>query len=233
MLSRIRVAELMDDPNLDPASHEEALRGLERLNILSSSASSIWARLKASSIAKTSGPVKVLDVATGSGDIPIQLWKYSKKAGNNFEFTGADISSTAISLAKLKAQEGNIPVSFIKLDVLNEVFPAGFDVIITSLFTHHLDPPQVIGLFDKMRDSAKHLVIVNDLIRSNIALSLVWLATRVCSRSKIVHYDGPASVRGAYTVDEMKGMAASAGLTNCSVHLNLFCRQLLVWTRPQ
>lgn len=232
MLARTRVAELMDDPALDPAKHREALRGLERLNILSGSASSIWTHLNKRVNFTTSRPLKVLDIATGSGDIPIKLWQYAEQNGGNIEFTGADISATAIGLAKLKVQKKNIPVSFIELDVLNDVLPVGFDVIITSLFTHHLDPPQVIGLLKKMQSSAGQLVIVNDLIRSNVSLAMVWLASRFCSRSEIVHFDGPASVRGAYTANEMKEMAVRAGLNNCSIHSYLLCRQLLVWKRP-
>jgi 2-polyprenyl-3-methyl-5-hydroxy-6-metoxy-1,4-benzoquinol methylase len=233
MLARTRLQELMDNPNLEAHSHAEALRGLEQLNILSGSAGSIWTQLKSCTNFEPSKPIKVLDIATGGGDIPIKLWKYAHKARRNFEITGADISPTAISLAKVRAQEQNVPVSFIELDALSEDLPTGFDAIITSLFIHHLDPPQVISLLGKMRKAARRLVIVNDLIRSNVSLALVWLATRVCSQSKIVRYDGPASVRGAYTIAEMRNMAAQAGLNNCSVHLDIRCRQLLVWVRSQ
>jgi 2-polyprenyl-3-methyl-5-hydroxy-6-metoxy-1,4-benzoquinol methylase len=231
MLPRKRLAELMDDPNLDALSHAEALSGLEQLNIFSLSASSIWAELKKFSHVESSKPVRVLDIATGGGDIPIQLWKYAQAANRNFEFIGADISATAINLAEARAHQENIPVTFMRLDALNDGIPSGFDVIITSLFTHHLDPADVQKLFERMHESAGHLVIVNDLVRSSISLLLVWLATRIFSRSKIVHYDGPVSVRAAYTVPEMREMAQAAGLDNCSIYRYLYCRQILVWKR--
>jgi 2-polyprenyl-3-methyl-5-hydroxy-6-metoxy-1,4-benzoquinol methylase len=231
MLPRKRLAELMDDPTLDASSHAEALSGLARLNVLSMSASSIWAELRKFSHPESSQTVKVLDIATGGGDIPIQLYKYAQSAKRKFEFTGADISATAISLAQARARDENIPVSFIRLDALNQVIPSGFDVIITSLFTHHLDPSDVRKLFERMHESAGQLVIVNDLVRSSISLILVWLGTRILSRSKIVQYDGPVSVRAAYTINEMREMAQGAGLNNCSIHRYLYCRQLLVWKR--
>lgn len=233
MLSRNRVAELMDNPELDPGSHAEALRGLERLNLVSTSADLLWTELKKFSPKYAPGkPIRVLDLATGGGDIPIGLYKRAQTFNRPFEFVGADISSTAIDYAKSNALKEDAAISFVQFDALSSALPGGIDVVMTSLFTHHLDPDQVIDLLKRMRDSTAQLVLVNDLVRSELSLALVWLATRIFSRSPIVQYDGPVSVRASYTIAEMKAMAEQAGLNGCFVKSCPPCRQLLVWRRP-
>ena len=64
------IPELMDDPALDPAEHRRALAGLARLNRVSDSPGVLWPAVR--ELAR-GGPVRVLDVATGSGDVPRAL----------------------------------------------------------------------------------------------------------------------------------------------------------------
>jgi 2-polyprenyl-3-methyl-5-hydroxy-6-metoxy-1,4-benzoquinol methylase len=232
LLLRHRKAELMDDPALDPILHSEALRGLEQLNVYSFCAESLWQQLQKFYLEKNCSHVRVLDLASGGGDIPIRLAKKAKQAGLSFEFVGADISATAIDFARHKAQSNNIPIQFMQLDALKETIPEGFDVIMTSLFTHHLDPADVIILLTKMRRATKQMVFVNDLIRSEFSMALVWLCAKILSRSPIVQHDGPTSVEAAYTTTEMREMAIKAGLNYCVIHPWLFCRQLLIWEKP-
>src|SRR5688572_26204727 len=110
MLLRSRIPELMDDPRLDRELHVEALRGLEVLNKVSGSAQILWTELNKISANKQNQPLTVLDVATGSGDILIELAKLSKRFCRQIEYTGADISPTAIAHAEEKAKKVNAPV---------------------------------------------------------------------------------------------------------------------------
>ena len=231
MLSRIRQVELMDDLYLDPGLHTEALCGLARLNAFSIGAYALWKELENLVKSKNLTSLRILDLATGGGDIPISLSNRAHALGWTFEFVGADRSLTAIEFARGEAQKEGAPVSFIHLDVLKDELPLHYDVIMTSLFTHHLDPPEVINLLERMAMAAKHLLLVNDLVRSEFSLASVWLATRLLTNSKIVRHDGIASVRAAYTVSEMKNMAAKAELNNCLVKECFPCRQLLVWKK--
>lgn len=64
----------MDQPDLSPAKHRAALAGLSRINWFSRSDAIFWpgiARLATNSPV----PLRILDVATGAGDVPIRLWK--------------------------------------------------------------------------------------------------------------------------------------------------------------
>lgn len=231
MLTRKRVAEIMDDPALDFASHAEALRGLEQLNIVSTSAASIWKQIEP--LAKSCGASKlrILDIATGGGDIPISLFEMAQKDCCQVELVGADISPDAIEYARERARLKKADVEFMQLNALVDTIPEGFDVVMTNLFTHHLDPPEVISLLARMGSAARQLVLVNDLVRSEISYALVWIATRLFSRSRVVQYDGPVSVQGSYTSDELKNLAIQAGLSHFRLVQSPPCRQILVWHR--
>ncbi len=232
MLSRRREPELMDDPQLNSDSHAEALRGLEALNLVSTSTDLVWSPIKKLSL-ETQRTLRVLDLASGSGDILRGLRKKARQENLALQLVGADISKTAVSFSETEARKVDAQISFMQLDVINESLPQRFDVITTSLFTHHLDPPQVVQLLKKMSEAATEMVIVNDLVRSEISYVLVWLATRLFTRSNVVRFDGPVSVRASYTVKEMQQMAAEAGLAGCSITFAPPCRMLLVWRRKQ
>src|SRR5262245_61758946 len=79
LLSRLRdrhlQAEWMDRPDLDEGRHREALRGLERINRWSGSARILWHPLARLAAEIPGRPCRVLDVATGGGDVLRALWR--------------------------------------------------------------------------------------------------------------------------------------------------------------
>src|SRR4051795_12469455 len=84
--------EVMDQPDLDAAEHASALRGLARINAVSGSAAILWPTLR--DLARAAGPagVRVLDVATGAGDVPLRLWRKARRAGVPLHAAGCDRS---------------------------------------------------------------------------------------------------------------------------------------------
>ena len=57
---------------------------------------------------------------------------------------------------------------------------------------------------------------MNDLVRSRTAYALVWLMTRLFTRSAMSRHDGPLSVQRAY-VREVSGLCEKAGLFDASI----------------
>lgn len=220
----------MDDPHLDIRSHSEALQGLARLNMCSASSQIIWAPIEKLS-KQLDRRIRVLDIATGSGDILREVRKKAHNQQLSIELVGSDVSATALKLAKSFSETCSDSIDYIELNALVDSIPDNFDVLTCSLFLHHLDPPQVVHLLRKMSEAAKNLIIINDLVRSEFSLVTVWIATRLLTRSPIVHFDGPASVRAAYTVEEMKKMATDAGLVGAHINYVFPCRMTLIWRR--
>jgi 2-polyprenyl-3-methyl-5-hydroxy-6-metoxy-1,4-benzoquinol methylase len=224
--------EIMDQPDLDRRLHVEALRGLERINLVSGSARILWPALER--LARQAGPegVRVLDVATGAGDVPIRLWRRARKAGVPLRIDGCDRSGCAVAHARRRAAERGADVHFFEWDALAGPLPPGYDAVVSSLFLHHLDEAQAVGLLRRMADAARRLLIINDLERSLAGLLLAYLGTRVLSGSPVVHTDGPLSVAAAFTRDEALDLARRAGLDGAAVRRRWPFRFLLSWSRP-
>jgi SAM-dependent methyltransferase len=224
---RNKQPEIMDQPGLPAEQHRQALRGLARINWISGSDRILWPALR--QLAQvTARPLRVLDIATGGGDVPIRLQERAKRAGLPIEFAGADISSTAID----HARQRGAAVDFFTLDALHAALPTDYDVIISSLFLHHLEAEEAIDLLRRMGRATRSLLLVNDLLRSQPGYWLAWMGTRVLSMSHVVHVDGPLSVAGAFSLAEARQMAEAAGLQDAAVAWRWPFRFLLKWRRP-
>jgi release factor glutamine methyltransferase len=82
---------------------------------------------------KTKKEIKILDVGTGSGIIPIVLKKYFPEAG----VTALDISEEALKIARKNSDFHKTEINFIQKDCLNEIFDSAqtnevYDVIISN-----------------------------------------------------------------------------------------------------
>ena len=220
----------MDEPGLAPDRHHAALQGLRRINLLSASAGILWPAIRKLSTSHI-GPLRLLDVASGGGDVLIGLWRRATRAGIALECEGADISETALEHGRELARRAGAPIAFRRLDALAEPLPE-FDVVVSSLFLHHLEEADAVRLLQRMKAAARHLVLVNDLTRSRLGYLAAWCGTRILSRSPIVHVDGPRSVRAAFTVAEMRRLAEEAGLDGATVSARWPFRCLLEW-RPR
>jgi 2-polyprenyl-3-methyl-5-hydroxy-6-metoxy-1,4-benzoquinol methylase len=223
--------EIMDDPCLAPAPHVQALRGLARINWISASDRILWKPLRELA-EQQRRPLRVLDVATGGGDVPIRLWRRAQRAGLKLDIHGGDISPTALELARQNAAQAQADVTFFKLDVKNDGLPQGFDVLTCSLFLHHLGDAEAPALLRQLRDAAGRMVLVNDLRRCRLGLALAWLACRLLTTSAVARLDGPRSVRAAFTLPEVRDLANQAGMASATISRRWPCRYLLDWRRP-
>jgi 2-polyprenyl-3-methyl-5-hydroxy-6-metoxy-1,4-benzoquinol methylase len=223
--------ELMDDPEIDHNQHHLALRGLSRINFCSNTSRTLWqplCRLQQ----EIGAAVRVLDLACGGGDVICGLARISRHFGLPFEFAGCDKSVTAVEYAKQNALRVEANIEFFAADVLQDVLPVGFDVVMCSLFLHHLTELKSVVLLRKMSDAASRLVLINDLLRTRKGLMLAQVATRVLSSSPVVRYDGPRSVEGAYTCIEVEQLATLAGLKDATITPCWPERFLFTWRKP-
>ena len=66
---RHRQPEIMDAPDLPPARFTETLRGLKRVNVVTSSSALMWPDLEAAGRRGPGRRLRVLDVACGGGGL--------------------------------------------------------------------------------------------------------------------------------------------------------------------
>lgn len=222
--------ELMDQPGLKAELHRQALIGLKRINTLSRSSAILWPPIK--DLARRIAPraVRLLDLASGGGDVPLALARRSACHGMKLEIDGSDLSPFAVEHANRQAAAVD-GVRFFPLDALGKPLPLDYHVVTCSLFLHHLSERDAAALLRKMAAAAQHLVLINDLRRSQAGYALAWLGCRTLTRSPIVRVDGPRSVAAAFTCRELRKLARESGLTGATVSRRWPQRLLLTWWR--
>ncbi len=233
LAERHREAELMDELSLDVSEHTRALAGLRRVNWWSRSAAMVQSDLRQlAAECSAERPLRLLDVACGGGDVTTQIARWSRLAGLPVRVSACDISPTALDIARQQADSTGESIEFFQHDLLQQPLPGEFDVVMCSLFLHHLDGSDAVRVLRSMAAAATRAVLVNDLIRSRSGYLLSLLGTRLLSRSRIVHVDGPLSVAGAFTPPEALRLCEQASLQGATISRHWPQRFLLTWRRP-
>src|ERR1043165_1324754 len=225
--------ELMDDPSLDPAEHRRALAGLARLNWAGASAGTLWKSIGPLVQTPAHAGLTILDIATGSGDVPLALARRARKSGLSLTLSGCDISETALAEASRRAKQDGTAFTTFQLDAIQHEIPGEYDVVMCSLFTHHLEESQVVDLLYRMKAAARKMVLVNDLHRSPSSYRLATAAANVLGRSRVVRVDAAKSVRAAFTVPEFEELVERAGLAGATVEATWLSRFLMTWSRDR
>lgn len=220
----------MDAPDLAPQPHLEALRGLRRINEASGAAAAMLRPVLAAAEARRLQQLDLLDVACGSGDVPIAVARAAAARGLPIRLVLLDQSPTALAAAQQQAAQEGLQVATRCASALSGPLPPA-DVVTCSLFLHHLDRPEVVTLLKHMAAAARHVVVVADLRRSVLGWVVACFGSRVLSRSSIVHVDAGLSVHAAWTPRELLAMAAEAGLQHPRVRRLWPWRMQLIWEK--
>ena len=85
-------------------------------------------------------------------------------------------------------------------------------IVFSTLFLHHLSEDHAVSFLRRMADAASRLVVVLDLERTRQGYLLAYAGVRLLTTSDVARFDGPASVRAAFTREEAQALARSAGL---------------------
>jgi 2-polyprenyl-3-methyl-5-hydroxy-6-metoxy-1,4-benzoquinol methylase len=223
----------MDDPALDAAAHDHALAGLARLNAWSRSHRLLWSGIarQARAVNATGRALRVVDIATGSADAPVAMAARARREGLRIDWTLCDASSHALEVAAERAHAAGVVATTLEANAVAAPLPCEGDVVICSLFLHHCDPDDATRVLAHMAAAATRAVGVTDLDRTRQGLALAWIGSRALSRSPIVHFDALASVRAAFTRDELAAIARAAGLAEVSVRAAWPARWTLWWSR--
>ena len=224
--------EIMDTLDLPPARFIDTLKGLQRVNTVTRSSRLMWPDLKATARRHLDRPIRVVDVACGGGDVLIALWRYSNKAGVKAEFEGCDLSQEAVGYASEVATEAGAPIKFFQHDVTRDSLPDDYDMIMSTLFLHHLDEDGAISFLREAGLRARDRVVIQDLVRSRLSYWFARVGTSVLLLNDICRFDGRTSVEGAFTLSEAGELARKAGLHYAQVVPRLPFRYLIRWIKP-
>ena len=158
--------------------------------------------------------ITIADLGCGSGDILRLLAIWGRKNNISLKLTGIDANPHIIAFASNHCS-AYPEISFESLDIFSPDFQRlQFDIIVGTLFYHHFQSNILIEFFSRVKMQARIGWVINDLHRHWLAYHAIRLLTKYFSKSSMVKFDAPLSVRRAFTKRELLDILAKADVLN-------------------
>lgn len=209
---RSNEAELMDAETISFEEFHDCLIGLERINHLTLAYRPTlqWLRRWL----KSNEPLYILDVASGGGDMMRQIaqkWPTQFVAAETSRMTGVDLNPWAKKSAE-RCVSRSSAITFETANVFEFEPDQPIDIVISSLFTHHLTNPQIVDFLRWMNHRSRKGWFINDLHRHPLPYYFIKAATALFSRNRLIRNDAAVSVARAFTVADWQRLIHEAGL---------------------
>jgi SAM-dependent methyltransferase len=226
MRGRVRVAEWMDEPDVDPVELADSLTFIRRVNTFLRYTRATLSYLERFSRSwKTGETIRIVDFATGSADVPLAIVDWARRRGFDVRVVGIDLhEATCRTAREATRHEPNIQI--LRADALDPPFgPGSFDYATTSMFLHHLADEQAVRVLEVMGHVARRGIIAADLLRHPRAYIAIRLLT--IGANAMVRHDACVSVAQAFTLKEMRVLAERAGVGFAKLHRHFGYRFVL------
>lgn len=212
-MSRIRQPELMDEPDADPVELAKSLRDLEAVNRWLGGRRAVVRRALDIIRRVPWGPVTILDVATGGADLPLALAAEARRRGFALRIIATDIHPQTLAFAT-EATSGEAWIEVRRANALDLPFADdAVDVATCCTTLHHFSDEEAVTVLSELNRVSRFGVVLTDLARSPAAIAGAEFLSRTAWRDHpITRHDGPASVRAAFTVPELRRLARLAGM---------------------
>jgi SAM-dependent methyltransferase len=219
--------ELLDAGQHDVRELEESLDQVAEVNRLLGGRRAVWLGIRP--LLEQRGVTRVLDIGTGSADIPLDLDARARRSGLRLNIVATDKHPQMRVIAQRRVA-GRPAISIGAADAL--ALPYGndtFDLVLLSLTLHHFERADQLRALREAARVARRAVLVNELerCRANYYGARFLAATR-WRTNRLTRHDGPLSVQRAFTSPELRDLAAAAGLRVERLERRFFYRLLLV-----
>ncbi|HTF84250.1 MAG TPA: hypothetical protein VL987_06690 [Cellvibrio sp.] len=210
--------ELMDDENISFEEFHDCLIGLERINQLTLAYRPTLQWL--SPWFKRNESLYILDAATGGGDMLRQIarrWPARVIEGKYNQLVGVDLNPWSKKSAEFWPKVPAITYETANIFSFEPERPV--DLVISSLFTHHLTNAQIVEFLCWMDRRAHKGWFINDLHRHPLPYYFIKTATALFSRNRLIRNDAAVSVARAFTRTDWQHLLYEAGVAGrVSIH---------------
>jgi len=219
-----RPTEEILDGTVAPAAAEESLADIERIHRVLGGRPIVRRHLVPLLLSVPSQRPVLLDLGAGSGHVGRALSAELARRGR--ELVTIDLDRQVFH-ARLSARGRSLAADALRLPLPDR----SVDVVSSTLFLHHFDAASVAALLGEAARVARFAVSALDLTRHRVPLAVNALLSRVLYRSPITRQDGRASILQAFTIAELRAIAARA-LPGTLVRPAGPFVQGLLWKRP-
>jgi hypothetical protein len=196
--------EFLDSPDCDPALALESYRFMEKVNRFFGGIRNVRRFIEnVAAENKSTSPLHIIDIGSGSCDIPIAVSKWARRQGIPVTFTCLEVFDAAVKTARAKiAESGETSVELIQEDVFTHLPNQPYDYAVASMCFHHFEDEMILGLIRRLRTFVKKGVLINDLHRS----FLTWLGAvpLTAFSHEGVKHDSRLSIRRGFKIRELR-----------------------------
>lgn len=205
-------AEVMDGPEVSAADYGACLRDLAQVNRVTLTHRPVlrWLERQLGG-ARLDGPIVILDVAFGQGDLLRAIAAWAQARGLKVKLKGIDLNPRSAQLARAATPEG-MDIDFHTGDVFTTVQTARPDFIVCSQFTHHLEDAEVVRFLQWADETATRGWFITDLERHAVAYFGFPILCALAGWHDIVRRDGKVSIARSFRLAEWAELARRAGL---------------------
>ncbi|MGH7983668.1 MAG: methyltransferase domain-containing protein [Candidatus Udaeobacter sp.] len=218
------VLEMMDRPQPLSAELERDLDRIRQLNRWFGSYCLILGFVRR--WIKPGARMRIVDLATGSGDIPRLIVDYARKIGAHVEIGALDRQPATLEVAT-KLSTGYPEISYREANILEWNSVEDYDVVLCTLALHHFSDEDAVIVLRRCRELSRRFVLVSDLRRGILLGAGVYLLTALIFREPMTRYDARLSAVRAFSFSEMRDLALHAGWSNFGHKKFRFARQAI------
>lgn len=229
LTQRKMIPKLMEDPAAERSELTRALAYLRGVNIRSGRTRALISYLQRQAPDwPKDRPIRLIDLGTGSADIPLAAVNWAQQAGHDLHVTGIDVHATILDIARefIGDQKKIKLVSANALRLMDHFEPGSFDYAHAGMFLHHLSDIEVMTVLRIMDRLSTRAVIWNDQLRGVAGRIGVRLLT--LGAPKMVKHDEVVSVAKGFTKQEAIALAHRADLKKPTYRGHLLQRFTLI-----
>lgn len=225
--------EFLDSPGQDPAELAGLLAAIRRTNRWYGGYRLVVRYLQAFVPSLPRRPLRILDVATATADVPRAVALWCRRQGIPVRIAALDYSADILGHAR-RLLDGVPEVSVVRGDARALPHAAGaFDVVLCGLALHHFAFADAVAVLREIDRVAGAAFVVHDVLRCWGAYAGAWLDTRLLGRNRLARHDGPLSVLRSFTLGEFHQMVRASGVREVEVRTHPLFRVALVRWPPR
>ncbi len=197
--------EEMDDPACDLELLNRTYAHFALMNRLVSGWRRIYRQRFRPLFRDLNGPITLLDIGCGGGDVPARLARWSESDGIDLRILATDADERAVTFARNRRAHDRIEYRCCTLDTLEREH-ALFDFVLSNHVLHHLTDEETGVFLHTSARLARRMVLHNDIYRSPVAYYLFKYSMPLLFRNAFTVADGLRSIRKSYRTDELAAL---------------------------